>query len=578
MQSNGQLKGYDMALSEKQISIVEQRGKFVVKACPGSGKTFSVAHRLSEMLSGWGKNNQGIAALSFTNVAWQEVQKQLTEMTGYDGSLGHPHHIGTIDSFLNQYVIMPFGKHSIGCENSPQLIGPPVNDWEPSETYGWGKRICQTRKCKLNQISINADGSIYNLKSDACPIKYRQCIRLKKMLLKNGLLTQSDANYFSLKVLQKQPRIAKYIVSRFPVMMIDEAQDTSEIQMAIIDILIENGLSEIMLIGDPNQAIFEWRKARPDLFIAKYDEWIDNSIVLDESFRSSQAICDFSDKLSCPGNGTVSNNTEATGLNISPEIVGYNENSINDVLPSFIERCEQLNIMPDENDIVVLARSNNFVRSLQGSSNDNLYPWNNDFTRDLCRSKYLYEMQKPVEGFNCLEKAVCKEINNIPYCDKETLVDTIEKFGFSCWRKMLFKLLQSLPSTDDNLGNWVTFSKPCFDEFGVISCDILKIKRGKQYKEMIAKDAFQFLELEEADLPYRSGTIHSIKGESCDAVLLVLKKKGYKRKYYVNMLDDELLRNEEMRIVYVALTRARKAVFLAVPEEHLDAWKNKFAD
>lgn len=83
-------------------------------------------------------------------------------------------------------------------------------------------------------------------------------------------------------------------------------------------------------------------------------------------------------------------------------------------------------------------------------------------------------------------------------------------------------------------------------------------------------------EQQEAQSDYRFGTVHSVKGESCDAVMLVLKTKGANGKKYVTMLDEDLIQNEEMRIVYVALSRARKVVCMAVPSEDKAKWEAKF--
>ena len=67
-------------------------------------------------------------------------------------------------------------------------------------------------------------------------------------------------------MLLEQPVVAQGLARRFPVVMVDEAQDTSRVQMRILDALIAAGLGEVMLVGDPYQAIYEWRDAEPRLF------------------------------------------------------------------------------------------------------------------------------------------------------------------------------------------------------------------------------------------------------------------------------------------------------------------------
>ena len=99
-----------------------------------------------------------------------------------------------------------------------------------------------------------------------------------------------------------------------------------------------------------------------------------------------------------------------------------------------------------------------------------------------------------------------------------------------------------------------------------------KIKKSQRYigfDELFGIDDRRFNEN-----AYRLGTIHSIKGETFDAVLIILKQKGIGR-YYKNLLRDNvsITDNEELRIVYVGITRPRKLLFLAVPdEENKIAW------
>lgn len=82
-----------------------------------------------------------------------------------------------------------------------------------------------------------------------------------------GKFNQADAIYFTFRILDKYPSITQNLVRRFPILIIDEAQDTTELQMAIIDKLSQYGAESIMLIGDPDQAIFEWNTASPHLFM-----------------------------------------------------------------------------------------------------------------------------------------------------------------------------------------------------------------------------------------------------------------------------------------------------------------------
>ena len=117
------------------------------------------------------------------------------------------------------------------------------------------------------------------------------CIQFKKRLLEKGLFFQDEVSGLACILLERYPEIAKSIALRFPVIILDEAQDTSEEQMRILDLLCAAGLESMYIVGDPDQAIYEWRNANPESFLEKMhdSEW--TQLVLSENFRSSQMIC-----------------------------------------------------------------------------------------------------------------------------------------------------------------------------------------------------------------------------------------------------------------------------------------------
>ena len=245
-------------LSETQSKVVfEKEGKFVVRACPGSGKTYSIAARLADRMSRWPLNHQGIAAISFTNSAWQEIERQVTTHFKIEKPIPYPHFLGTIDSFVNRFIFLPFGHLVIGCQNRPVLVGEPHGPWS-GNTFS---------DSFFPNLSYDINGELYPKNKTIMPRNWqnnRYIKPAKKRLQKTGYANQDDANYFGMKILECYPKIAKAIIHRFPLFMIDEAQDTSEIQMKIIDLLIDNGLQNIMLVGDPDQAISSGMMLNPN--------------------------------------------------------------------------------------------------------------------------------------------------------------------------------------------------------------------------------------------------------------------------------------------------------------------------
>jgi len=76
---------------------------------------------------------------------------------------------------------------------------------------------------------------------------------------------------------------------------------------------------------------------------------------------------------------------------------------------------------------------------------------------------------------------------------------------------------------------------------------------------------------------YTLGTVHSIKGETFEAILFFVKKKGGDNRNYNTILNSQIIENEELRIVYVAISRPRKILVIACPEKDVSVWATRFS-
>jgi len=555
-------------LSDKQREIVfDKSGKFVVRACPGSGKTFCVSARLARLLIGWKQEYEGIAAVSFTNVAWQEIEKKYSEEFQGGNKIPFPHFLGTIDSFINKYIFLPHGHLILKCKDRPILVGDPHGIWT-------GKFFSDSL---FDNISYKIDGSLYAKNERIMPpnwLNNASIIRSKKNINKGGFATQSDANYFAMKILEKFPQIARAVALRFPNLIVDEAQDTSEIQMRIIDLLIANGLNDVMLVGDPDQAIFEWNDARPDLLNQKFNDW-DNSIVLNESRRSSQRICNFTFNISSLSDPSSAVNEDVMNFEHNPRVIIYNEN-LPQIVIEFIEECSQNGIAVSKETVAVIYRSKNLINEITGipevpfGSN----PWStfDNYTKDFAKGKFLYDNGDFKGGFMAIEKAILKQVKKLSFCSEDTIEKMIANIGYLSFKSQVFNFINLLPKTDITLGNWVRSTNKIFAE-NKIDMQLIITNSGTNY-------TFQQLFLNESknvsDRNYRLGTVHSVKGETFDATLLILKTKGVGKAYKTILSNNiSISDSEELRIAYVGITRPRKILVLAVPnEDNKSVWEN----
>jgi len=196
--------------------------------------------------------------------------------------------------------------------------------------------------------------------------------------------------------------------------------------------------------------------------------------------------------------------------------------------------------------------------------------------RDLVQGKFLYENGDFKKGFKYMELGFHKASTSKSYLESNYIKEQIEKKGFAKYRHELFEFIDLLPTCKGkNLNTWLSETKANLNGKYTFDLEINPNHGG------YTLDYY----FDDSDLPieenkYHIGTIHSVKGETYDAVLLFIKKDSGCRTHYTNIFQkDENQRNdkekEELRIIYVGLTRARKILIIAVAEGQQKIWRNK---
>jgi DNA helicase II / ATP-dependent DNA helicase PcrA len=561
-------------LSNSQKPILEKTGKFVVRACPGSGKTYCVAAKLSKLISEWDTPHKGIAAISFTNTAWQEIRKKCKEE--FKTELNHPHFLGTIDSFINQFIFLPFGHLEMKCNKRPVLVGEPYGIWN-------SKQFAMNH---FDNVSFDIEGNPYALnklliKGDWS--KNKSIVETKKRLNRAGFAIQADANFFAMKVLENHSfkSVLQSLVQKFSWLIIDEAQDTSDIQMRIIELLIAEGLENVMIVGDPDQAIFVWNKAKPELFNQKYNDWKENSMELFESHRSSELICNVVHKLASSDKTKIvpAINNITKDFKSIPEIWVYDNNNKQDTIDLFIEKCKNIDINPTMDSTIVLSRSNDFFeKPFPTFKNKPINPWceNGNFVREFMKGKYLIDNNNFIEGYKYIERAYVKIClsKTEGSVSQEEINDFIKnKGGIVKFRISLQNLVTKLPCTNLKLGSWVqeankTLMNPKFT-----------FKINSKANNLTFNQIFPMANSDNNDAEYKISTIHKVKGETYEAVLVFLKEKAVTIDYkkVLEIMKGEVPKSykettieqckEEARIVYVAISRPSKFLVIATPND-----------
>lgn len=287
----------NIRLSETQQKIVQHGdGPLLVVAGPGSGKTRVLTERIRRLLNE-SKGHFRILALTFTNKAANEMKERLAEFPDIEQRA----FIGTLHSFCME-VLANRGK-SVGIDKLPnifesyqdrmQVLLQAVMD-DPDLWHGL-KQVRDARKQeKLLSRWLEMIGEAKN--NLLLPEMLDNETERKAYVAYNEALRASDVVDFddllllTYRLFQERPRIADFYRRQYRYMCIDEAQDLNEAQYQVLRALCGLEYRNVMMVGDPKQAIFVWNGADPKYLDIFERDFGAKKISMDENFRSSQAV------------------------------------------------------------------------------------------------------------------------------------------------------------------------------------------------------------------------------------------------------------------------------------------------
>src|SRR3989339_771319 len=564
-------------LVDKQLEVVNKDGLIVLTACPGSGKTTVVACRVNRIINTKRlKTYQGVLSLSFTNIAQQSVLKQYKELTSVN--LKFPNEIATIDSFIGSHVFRPFSHKLTNSCNQPFKILSVNSQWL-NDIYP-----------KLNQFSINGQNIIYTKNGELIcqgvsiltADKKRYIQYVKEDMFKKRIVTQSDVNYFSYKLLLKYPFLIENLIRRYPFIIVDETQDCSETQMAIIDLLVNAGHKEIMLVGDPYQAIYEWRDAEPQLFIDKERQPGWQRVELLISQRSGPEICKllnlFHDKRK------INHNPARTEL-LDAEVKIVSNDNIHQVIKEFLSCAKSKGIEINENNIAVLYGGHKSNANLNKLNIDPISIWKTDFQKIyslILLGKIFMEQKKYEKAYDQIFKYYYFEEEGKQLISNDDLID--HRLSEINNRVLLWKFCKSIPSLQMNLDEWIIKVNKLINQMntklGIKSPKLSMIykKRGeknKNLKESLFSNGSKELLADNITME----NIHQIKGRTFGAVMLYVDSGSGNYKISINKIEAILKHkdlfngkyHEEGRCVYVGCSRARRLLWIVGKDKKIES-------
>ena len=365
---------------KQQEAIDNINGQIMLLAGPGTGKTFTIIHRIEKMLSE-GIEPSSILCLTFSDAAANEMKQRLIKKMGV---LASSVDIYTYHSFCNDIIKLYPSQFSLGvgvrlitetekiklmkdCIDSATLeyFVPPRAD----RYHFAGKFISYieklksqriTRKDYFEQIETNPtlmprikelEAEIYERESRGETRnkgRYDEIEKIKTNIEKAkelwtlyelysekmhslSLIDFSDMITFVLSAFEEDISFLREVSNKYKYFLVDEYQDTNDLQNEILFHLIEgNDKKNILVVGDDDQIIYGFQGAKSDNienFLTKYPDT--KVICLEENNRSTQSILDFSYEVIQQDKSRLENNDKFKSKNINKKLTAKSEQIIN---------------------------------------------------------------------------------------------------------------------------------------------------------------------------------------------------------------------------------------------------------
>lgn len=292
---------FSVKLNQQQKEAVQStKGPVLLLAVPGSGKTTVLVTRLGYMIYCKNIPPESILTVTYTVAATKDMSERFAVRFGED--MAKRLEFRTINGICAR-IIQYYGRR-IG-KTPFELVK------DEKATTGMLIRICQD-----HGMGYPTESDLKNVRTLITYIKnmmlneeelqkleeesdiriagiYREYCR---QMREQKLMDYDDQMLYAYNILRKDPGVLAYFQNRYPYICVDEAQDTSKIQHAIIALLAA-GTGNLFMVGDEDQSIYGFRAAYPEALLSFEKKHSGAKVLLmEENFRSNAKIVEAADK------------------------------------------------------------------------------------------------------------------------------------------------------------------------------------------------------------------------------------------------------------------------------------------
>lgn len=271
-----------MELTTQQQKVVDSTDKrILVLSCAGSGKTTVITLRIARLWKNGVKPDE-ILALTFSNKAAQEMKSRICKE---NPNLGAKVNVRTFHSF-GLDIIRKYNL-AFGFTGSVKIAKTSDCKTILSDILKRSKKM-ELAGAKLEEYlkkRKSCEKFSYNNEMEQIFREYCDTLRQK------NLVDMDDMIWMPVTFMTDHEKVRKIIAGQYKYIFVDEYQDTNEAQNQLLSLVVDNG-TNTCFVGDDDQAIYEWRGARPRYIREKAKSKEYSVIKLETNFRSQQAVID----------------------------------------------------------------------------------------------------------------------------------------------------------------------------------------------------------------------------------------------------------------------------------------------
>ncbi len=298
---------YETLNPMQQEAVYHTEGPLLILAGAGSGKTRVLTHRIAYLIDEKGVNPWNILAITFTNKAAGEMRERVDDIVGFGSeqiwvSTFHSACVRILRRFAD---FLGYERNFViyDTDDSKSVIKEICKRLNIDTKIHKERALLSAISAAKNEM-ISASEYGLNAAGDFGKQRIAEVYReYEKVLLKNNAMDFDDLLVKTVEVLRNHEDARNYYQERFKYIMVDEYQDTNTVQFRLVS-LLAGKYRNLCVVGDDDQSIYKFRGANIYNILNFEKEFSDAKVIkLEQNYRSTQNILDAANSVICNNKG-----------------------------------------------------------------------------------------------------------------------------------------------------------------------------------------------------------------------------------------------------------------------------------